>query len=199
MHNTQPAKRRGRPTGSLARFKCIVCDQIELVRGGSNDFICSECREKGHNRFGRRGTNAWASHGAAMSAVANAIRDGRLAPPSDFQCVDCGAPARQYDHRDYSKPLSVEPVCRSCNLNRGPAVPVPGFIHRVLKYGYVPYRSKRRTKQLLDLLGADSAVVDSMGGTLDEEDWKQIIPHIAAVRPDLVSEFPGTPKEPANV
>lgn len=38
-------------------------------------------------------------------------------------CVDCGARANAYDHRDYNKPLEVVPVCGSCNFRRGHAVP----------------------------------------------------------------------------
>jgi len=33
-------------------------------------------------------------------------------------CVDCGANAVCYDHRDWQKPLEVVPVCRSCNNRR---------------------------------------------------------------------------------
>lgn len=41
-------------------------------------------------------------------------------------CIDCGAAAQHYDHRDYSRPLNVEPVCVSCNCKRGPGVmPAP--------------------------------------------------------------------------
>ena len=36
-------------------------------------------------------------------------------------CVDCGAKATVYDHRDYRRPLDVVPVCHRCNLLRGPA------------------------------------------------------------------------------
>ena len=50
-----------------------------------------------------------------------AIQRGQLRPPSDFLCVDCGDPATEYDHRDYAKPLEVEPVCRPCNSARGSA------------------------------------------------------------------------------
>jgi formylmethanofuran dehydrogenase subunit E len=42
---------------------------------------------------------------------------------AEFPCRDCGEPSTDYDHRDYNKPLEVEPVCRSCNLLRGPALP----------------------------------------------------------------------------
>jgi len=34
-------------------------------------------------------------------------------------CVDCGKQATCYDHRDYSKPIDVEPVCHPCNVKRG--------------------------------------------------------------------------------
>lgn len=55
-----------------------------------------------------------------------AIRAGYLAKPETLACSDCGKPATGYDHRDYNRPLDVEPVCRSCNVKRGPAKP---FIH----------------------------------------------------------------------
>ena len=59
---------------------------------------------------------------AAHSAVSTAVQSGRIPPARTLVCVDCGGRARDYDHRDYSQPLSVEPVCRSCNLLRGPAI-----------------------------------------------------------------------------
>lgn len=54
--------------------------------------------------------------------VARAIRLGELVHPSNFPCTDCGAESLHYDHRDYSQPLTVEPVCRKCNYKRGPAL-----------------------------------------------------------------------------
>jgi DNA-directed RNA polymerase subunit RPC12/RpoP len=58
----------------------------------------------------------------AMYAVERATARGELPYPQRTTCVDCGARAEHYDHRDYRKPLDVQPVCRSCNFNRGPAV-----------------------------------------------------------------------------
>ena len=49
---------------------------------------------------------------------------GLLPSASVFPCVDCAAPAVDYEHRDYNRPLAVEPVCRRCNLARGAAVPL---------------------------------------------------------------------------
>lgn len=66
--------------------------------------------------------------GSASSAVARAIRTGALPRPASFLCVDCGRPAAQYDHRDYTKPLDVQPVCRSCNVMRGHADVWPELI-----------------------------------------------------------------------
>lgn len=60
----------------------------------------------------------------ARVAVRRAIDCGDLADllASHVSCVDCGERADRYDHRDYSKRLDVEPVCRRCNRNRGPGV-----------------------------------------------------------------------------
>ncbi len=66
---------------------------------------------------------------AAVSAVAKAVRKGDLRPASAFACADCGGAASQYDHRDYTKPLQVVPVCRSCNVMRGPADVWPDGLH----------------------------------------------------------------------
>ena len=57
----------------------------------------------------------------AQKRARKAVREGKLRPPTDFDCVDCGAPATGYDHRDYAKPLDVEPVCTGCNNRRGSA------------------------------------------------------------------------------
>lgn len=58
---------------------------------------------------------------AGVAATRKAIREGLLAPIDECYCVDCGAFAEMYDHRDYAKPLDVDPVCRRCNIRRGPA------------------------------------------------------------------------------
>jgi len=55
----------------------------------------------------------------AHSFVNAAIRCGDLPPPTHLLCVDCNEPAKEYDHRDYTKPLQVQAVCRRCNQKRG--------------------------------------------------------------------------------
>jgi hypothetical protein len=61
------------------------------------------------------------------TAVRAAIRYGLL-PSLDgkIKCTDCDAPAKCYDHRDYNRPIDVEPVCLPCNTSRHKGVmPVP--------------------------------------------------------------------------
>jgi len=60
----------------------------------------------------------------AHSIVWKAKKAGLL-PKFDgsILCTDCEVCATEYDHRNYFKPLEVEPVCHSCNVKRGPAYP----------------------------------------------------------------------------
>ena len=51
----------------------------------------------------------------AHYAVNNAVQSGRLKPARAFGCSECGQPATEYHHDDYSKPLDIRPVCRPCN------------------------------------------------------------------------------------
>lgn len=65
--------------------------------------------------------------GGAKAAylVNRAIVKGQIAKlDGTIACVDCGAVAVDYDHRNYNVPLQVDPVCRRCNLKRGPALAV---------------------------------------------------------------------------
>ena len=62
---------------------------------------------------------------AARRAVQAAVKSGAIPKAKGLTCVDCGREAHVYDHRDYAKPLDVQPVCVSCNLVRGPAKPIP--------------------------------------------------------------------------
>ena len=70
--------------------------------------------------------------------VWKAVTNGKLPRLGStlVKCTDCGERATDYDHRDYRKPLKVEPVCRKCNLERGPGKPWP------TGYKGIPRRSK---------------------------------------------------------
>lgn len=118
---TQPGK-SGRRPGAPRRMKCVGCGERTLTMKGW-PFRCDGCPPVIAERDGpifhdeRR-----AIRGHAHTIVARAIREGNLPRPSASACMDCGQPAEQYDHRDYTQPLKVEAVCRRCNLRRGPAL-----------------------------------------------------------------------------
>lgn len=80
--------------------------------------MCAPCSQKvlKYNETVRR---------EAHRILTKAVRIGKIRRPSEFDCADCGKRAQHYDHRDYSKPLDVEPVCRGCNARRGHAVQYP--------------------------------------------------------------------------
>ena len=94
---------------------CGICGiALPLVRHHKQS-LCAGCKANlPHHRSG------WQAH----RLVAAAIRLGFLPPASACRCVDCGTQATDYEHRDYNKPLEVEPVCRKCNFARPPAVPI---------------------------------------------------------------------------
>lgn len=90
--------------------------------------ICVDCGAAKGDFHGLRqrcapcDANFWAQVMAASHAVRCAIRAGELPKARTLTCVDCGGPALDWEHRDYSKPLAVEPTCRRCNQQRGPAL-----------------------------------------------------------------------------
>jgi hypothetical protein len=106
----------GRKKGALARFTCTACGVVDLVTGGQSNYKCAACRDVAGL------VDLTSPQKIAHKAVARAIKNGELKKPSLFTCLDCGGPATEYDHRDYSKPLEVTAVCRGCNLRRGPAL-----------------------------------------------------------------------------
>ena len=96
------------------------------------------------------------THGGIRAAriVYLAVRNGEL-PRIDrtMQCADCGSSAKEYEHRDYNRPLSVEPICRSCNVKRGRAVPWTGKISKK-GHGTIYFdRNKKRWRGEIQFLG----------------------------------------------
>lgn len=136
--------KQGRPVGSLARFTCHICKEVERVRGGSRRFICSKCRNDG---FSIASGQAYAS-----GQVHKGIRENILPHPRGLPCSDCYGIAVCYDHRDYNKPLSVDPVCRRCNRLRGPAIPRTGFFADCFTRGTAPYRQKDCMERIFEML-----------------------------------------------
>lgn len=110
--------------GALYLYRCCACGKQEAARGGSSFFRCLECKAKfAEPPNATRTGYDWNGKEFAHSEVFRAVAEGRLRKVTECECVDCGAPAKHYDHRDYNHPLTVEPVCRKCNRRRGPAIP----------------------------------------------------------------------------
>ena len=80
-------------------------------------FRCYSCGA--HRASVRRAARYGKAAHRAHRMVKAAIKRGVLPPPSELGCADCLNDAQVYDHRDYRKPLDVDPVCRSCNRRRG--------------------------------------------------------------------------------
>lgn len=93
--------------------KTLICTVCHVARHGypGNSPYCRDCAALARPLIER-----------AMRAVAKAIRTGAIPRANTLYCVDCGRFAWGYDHRDYARPLDVQPVCRRCNIKRGPAL-----------------------------------------------------------------------------
>lgn len=89
--------------------------------------ICWDCSKARYKKLEELSTKA-------VGEVARAIREGNLSRlDGSIACVDCGKPAQVYDHRSYLRPLDVDPVCRSCNAKRGPAIEHEAIVVRLPK------------------------------------------------------------------
>lgn len=101
-------------SGYIPKIASILkADSLWLAEGKKSAFKTNQLQQETKSHLAHR-------------YVLNAVRDGYLPRPTTLTCLDCGAPAQVYDHRDYNKPLDVEPVCHACNVRRGPALP---FVH----------------------------------------------------------------------
>jgi len=71
--------------------------------------FCHKCRNNHHRKS------------IKCSATVKKAVDYGVLPRLDgtVYCKDCGDIADRYDHRDYDKPLEVDPVCGACNNLRG--------------------------------------------------------------------------------
>lgn len=87
-------------------------------------FPCSSMRGRASSEKWAKTSRKAARHRAVGKLTRYAIRVGVLQDPSEMKCSDCGKDAQCYDHRDYNKPLEVEPVCRQCNSVRGAGIPM---------------------------------------------------------------------------
>lgn len=121
--------------------QCSICNQIKSVsefskrKNGIIGFY-AECKTCASNRIGKYNKtekgiiktriavrkyqkNYRPKHPQEIKArntVCYAIEVGILPPVKTLNC-SCNQQAEQYHHPDYSKPLSVIPLCRKCHRN----------------------------------------------------------------------------------
>lgn len=103
-------RREPRASKPARTFQCVTCLGIFRVRHTSLKRSCVDCENL---RVRARE--------AAQAKVNREIKAGRMKPATEYKCVDCGAQAIGYEHRDYAQPLWVDPICHRCNRLRGPA------------------------------------------------------------------------------
>lgn len=101
------AKRLRRPRAPRQPLVCLAC--LTPLRKSAS--FCEPC-----------GRDAMRVRNRAVAAISVAIRTGKLPRAATLTCVDCGKPARHWEHRYYSAPLDVSPVCEGCNAKRGHAL-----------------------------------------------------------------------------
>lgn len=104
--------------------RCNMCNKPVMGRDKVRAHYCFDClqlrctpefRAKDPRRKARKYFTL------AHQFVAAAVRFGDLLDLKKVEvpCADCKSRAVEYDHRDYMKPLQVDPVCKSCNAARG--------------------------------------------------------------------------------
>jgi hypothetical protein len=104
------ARFREKKAVALEKRICFACQNpFEVPQKWVRQHYCVPCAAEG-----------WYARLDAANWVARAIRSGVLMRADQFRCADCANWATAWEHRDYSKPLQVEPVCDSCNARRGP-------------------------------------------------------------------------------
>lgn len=113
----KPLERKPRQT------ECEQCgaDIRKRYRGSRFCFPCTEIRARmSIRKYVPNNDNA-----KSRAVTKYAVKVGFLPDPTNFICMDCkGRQAQCYDHRDYSKPLEVDPVCLRCNNSRGRGIPL---------------------------------------------------------------------------
>lgn len=162
------------PLIKLKRYTCEECGTVEHRRGGSIYFTCVPCMRKNPTKHWKL-KEMLSGQREAARVVDEAIRYGQLQKASKYRCVDCQEAAVEYDHRDYRKPLAVDPVCRRCNLRRGYAIPKDGFVPEIFELGTVPYGRKSHLADLFARLGINAPELEDMPPRLGLPHWQILI------------------------
>ena len=93
---------------------CVRCEMAAEMGRNTKVYVGlsnEEVRRRANERYHRRHPN----RNKANKQVTKAIKAGILPPAETEFCFACGSDAHHYHHVDYSKPMEVIPVCRSCH------------------------------------------------------------------------------------
>lgn len=120
-------------------YGCADCDRIMDERNRASALRGAATRRANNSGYSRpfHAESYWQRKAHAM--VRAAIGRGLLPnlKSGEYACADCSEVACIYEHRDYSRPLDVTPVCATCNNRRGTAKwPVAG------DYNFVKFKGK---------------------------------------------------------
>lgn len=89
---------------------CLVCQRV-MGRGFHHSrIVCDWCSDQ-YRMFKM----------CVQQKVKSAIHSGKLPDWRGLRCFVCSDDAIGYHHSDYSEPLNVQPICRSCNWRLGHA------------------------------------------------------------------------------
>lgn len=99
---------------------CRQCHGPLLGRPSPKALYCIDCLRARFKPDARPNKSKWSLYFTlAHRYVEAAVKYGDLRKlDGSIRCDDCGEPATCYDHRDYSRPLEVAPVCAGCNSKR---------------------------------------------------------------------------------
>lgn len=100
--------------------KCLICDSEFMSVKISK--TCQSCKPAYKRRLQQAKKGV---HSKVYSAISSGLLPEIRRSKKNrifVACKDCGRRASIYDHRDYRKPLEVEPVCCACNIKRGPSL-----------------------------------------------------------------------------
>lgn len=104
---------------------CKVCAEVFLAGSAGQKFCSVACKIADQTTGRRRLFISSFAARAAHSRVAYALKTGIICRP--VCCEDCGKGGRvQAAHFDYSKPLEVRWLCRSCHVRWDKAEPKGG-------------------------------------------------------------------------
>lgn len=113
----------GKVDRTPAPTNCEICNASLAGRKGAPKY-CVDCAPQAYV-LNRRNRPKNTDNDTSRKVTKYAVKVGFLPPPTEFDCQDCGrVKAECYDHRDYNKPLDVDPVCLRCNSSRGRGIPL---------------------------------------------------------------------------